>query len=555
MKTARLRTLLAVASLTGALAASTSQAVSFQFETVMVSGRPDLDPLGPGLGTGIDYGFAGTFSMNDAGQVAFASSLSGAEVSSDTDSVMQVWTDGVKKTIVRKGDAAPQTSAGVVVTDLFEFQSTANINNSGAVYQPFGLGGAGVSAANDLAAYLIAPNGTPSVLVREGSPAGSLSPITYGVLLTSDQPRLDDLGNAAFGVRLIGPGVSTANDTALFAGQSGSEQLVAREGDPAPAFGPGVAYDAPNAGRLAISMGRIAFVTNGNTSGDSLFFNDGGVNSLVARSGDVPAGAAGQVGFINRPQLNASGDTAFSGTFSRTGTVDSVSALYSRPDGASSISLVALAGAAAPGTPAEYKNVNSVNHFANVLTSVGGIAYSAELTGTGVNSENDRGIWLYEGSTTRLMVREGDAAGDLNGITIGAIKAWTVNDNHHFALHTELTGTGVDASNNEAVWWMAPNGALELVFRKGTLFDVDPSPGQDLRTIDLTALGGLPAFAQDGQPQVGALNNNNELVFELYFDSFSSSGIFKTTLVPEPASLALVAFGALSLGTVRRGRM
>jgi len=52
--------------------------------------------------------------------------------------------------------------------------------------------------------------------------------------------RIDCLGNVLFKSWLTGPGVTTANDWAIFYGQPGSIRKLIQEGDPAPCMPAGV---------------------------------------------------------------------------------------------------------------------------------------------------------------------------------------------------------------------------------------------------------------------------------------------------------------------------
>jgi MYXO-CTERM domain-containing protein len=56
---------------------------------------------------------------------------------------------------------------------------------------------------------------------------------------------LNDAGGAFFGALLRGPGVTTANQIALFAGPYDDLRLIARQGDPAPGMPTGVSFNSP----------------------------------------------------------------------------------------------------------------------------------------------------------------------------------------------------------------------------------------------------------------------------------------------------------------------
>ena len=117
-----------------------------------------------------------------------------------------------------------------------------------------------------------------------------------------------------------------------------------------------------------------------------------------------------------------------------------------------------------------------------------------------------------------------------------------LNDAGQTAFSAQLTGSGVDETNNQGIWATNPTGALQLIARTGDPLEVAPG---DFRTIN-----GLSFIADtgnsDGRPS--GFNNLGQLAFRAVFTD-ESQGVFVSSLVaiPEPSSFALAAVCVLGL--------
>jgi hypothetical protein len=277
---------------------------------------------------------------------------------------------------------------------------------------------------------------------------------------------LNESGQVAFAAGLTG-GSSTSG---LFAGLPGSLSAVALQGTPAPAGGNYNTF--PSLPRLN-GAGQVAFVANltGGSSTRGIFAGLPGALSTVALQG-TPAPVGGNYSGIISPVLNESGQVAFAAGL--TGG-SATSGLFTGLPG--SLSAVALQGTPAPAG----SNYNSLLNFA--LNGAGQVAFTANLTGTGVTTANDLG--LYAGFV----------------------------------------------------------GNIVKVVREGDIIDVDPGAGTDLRTVAddgiafVTVSGG-----QDGRNIFFA--DNGALVYRLAFTD-GSSGVF-TSVVPVPEPGCVLAFAGLA---------
>src|SRR5262249_3118000 len=98
---------------------------------------------------------------------------------------------------------------------------------------------------------------------------------------------------------------------------------------------------------------------------------------------------------------------------------------------------------------------------------------------------NDYGIWSDSSGTLTLIAREGaQAPGTPDGVNFpGNFQDFGnpgLNDSGQTAFSAGLTGAGVDASNDNGIWATDRTGVLQLIVREGDVLEV--APGQ-FRTV------------------------------------------------------------------------
>jgi hypothetical protein len=299
-------------------------------------------------------------------------------------------------------------------------------------------------------------------------------------------PVRNDAGHAAFRADITGSGVSSVNNQGIWSEGSGSLSLVARTGSHAPGTGDGVKFRIDPALELFTpvlnSAGQTAFY-GGLTDGNVGIWSQGaGGLNLVARSGVQAAGAPAGVNLsfsaglnsfhLDWPKLNDAGQTAFVGALTGAGvTSENNWGIWS--NGTGSLELVARAGDQAANTPSGV--VYGVSTFAPVPSFVGGlndaghIAMWANLAGSGVVGSDSYGYWTGGASSLALVVRKGDpAAGAPSGVNFGVLSGpVALNNADQIAFSATLSGSGVNGTNNEGLWSGGP-GSLALIARKGS---------------------------------------------------------------------------------------
>ena len=248
--------------------------------------------------------------------------------------------------------------------------------------------------------------------------------------------------------------------------------------------------------RTINSSGQVAF--QGFLIGDlpngfvtrTLYSNASGTLTQVARAGDQAPGANNDVlfdnfGFSSSPVLNNSGQLAFFGSLTGNG-VDS-----SNNSGIYTENSGALAQIAREGEPAPGGSGDVFTNFENpVINDVGQTAFSAGLSG------NNFGIYSEGSGVLAEVARTGDSApGAGNGVVFSEFSIPVFNDLGQTAFLAELSGTGVDSSNRDGIYSEA-FGTLTQIARTG---DQVPDAASGVVFRDL---------------EIPVLNVSGELVFE-----------------------------------------
>lgn len=180
---------------------------------VLVAREGDAAPV---VGGDTAFGILGTPVLNNAGQVAFFSQLTGAAVTAGNNA--SIWRDGAL--IAREGDAATAAGPGVAFGDL----ASPHLNDTGQVAFVSGLTGTGVTSANDSAVWR---DGV--IIAREGdaAPTAAAGAEITGLGLVD----LNNTGQVLYSGVLTGAGVANENNNVVWIGDGVENLQVAREGD------------------------------------------------------------------------------------------------------------------------------------------------------------------------------------------------------------------------------------------------------------------------------------------------------------------------------------
>jgi hypothetical protein len=507
--------LLALSGGTLACAAVASAQVAYQ--TIALTGE-----AAPSMGAGVSYlDFSGA-PVQSPGRVAFVAGLTGAGVTDASNLALYAGGFGSPQLVAHEGDTPPGAVAGTAAYSNF---AQVTLNDLGQIAYVAILAGNDVTEANDGGLY--AGNfAAPQLIAREGDDAHGIGmDVKYNSAFIIGS--LSDTGGLAYRASLAGTGVTDTNNSAIYAGDLASQQLIARKGDSAAGIGGGVTY-RENFGPFLNDAGQFVHLSwlsgTAPPAANAIYEGTLASTQLIAKTGDPAIGFEAGVNysdFHELPVINEQGQIAYSARLNGGGG----SAMYAGDS--NDPMLVARGGQPAPGAPAGITYHFTSGFDEPRINDNGQVAYSARLTGPGVNFDNAFAIFAGDFADPQLAVRKGDPApGTPAGINYGTLFEFELNDAGQLAYRAELSGPGVSSANEVGLFAFDPARGNLLIARAGDLFDVG---GGDMRSVAANGIGLAAGFG--GDDLRGALSNDGTIVFRLTFND-GTSGIF-TAHIPD----------------------
>lgn len=481
--------------------------------------------------------------INDSGEVAFLSRLTGIPGVPEITEGLFVETNGNLEFITRTGLTVPGS------TRLIQTLTRPQIDDAGKVL----VRGNFNDPSGQISMMLSNTGGSLRTVAAQGDP---LTELGNGARFDSNfrEPVLSRAGVIAFAAELVddtntgecrrgGPCVPSLG-MSIWTDNGVDLELLVREGDAATMTEPGTTIGRLDGDEIVINeVGQVAYFTS--LTGPSItienfsafYVSDGTTDRLVARRGDVAPGFA----LTDRLSLtdvfltiNGVGEVAFTSRIDGEGGF-STAGIFAESNG--HLRLVAAIGSELPDLP------DGVTFGANqnipIMNDRGDVAFRASLSGTGVSSSNNQSLWSEGLGGMHLVGREGDhATGALPGVLFRDFFEPFLNSLGQTAFMGKLTGPGVDSSNDTALWTENSTGELQMIAQEGDMIEVAPG---DFRTIEYLLLPDNIFYGSGNNDGLRSpFNNRGELVFEALFDD-GTSGIFVSSAVavPEPTSAAL----------------
>lgn len=309
------------------------------------------------------------------------------------------------------------------------------------------------------------------------------SGVTVGTL---GSPTINDAGEVVFAAGLQGPGTDTTNDSSLWLARANGLHLVARESQPAAGMPSGVVYDqlwhASNArpGHVAFS-GRLRGPSI--STGDNFAIWTGAPSSLqvIAQKGSPAPGTSSTFNF-DGPHVSAFG-------FTRSGQTSVFAAAMPGAGhglfaGNGSLAPVAFGLMPVPGLGPDVM-FGSFNPTLSSINSAGQTAFTAPLIGSGIDASNDWAIWTGTPGNVRVVAREGAPAPGTAASFGSPFAIPHVNSDGQVLFLNQLTGSGVNEANDVGLWTNS-GASSSLLVREG-----DAAPGTSALIRDL--VDALPA--------------------------------------------------------------
>ena len=304
---------------------------------------------------------------------------------------------------------------------------------------------------------LVATSNAHAAALRTVALSGQLAPGTsvdtdFAFLST---PVLNDVGQTAFLAFLDGDDITFDNDHGIWLDASGSLELVARAGNQAPGMPEGVNFGSFVGYPYVLNdRGDISFSASLSTFASGIWSGRVGTLEPLAVSGSAAVGTPPGVNyqFVFGPVLNNMGQAAFSSFLFGPGvTPDNYRGIWSEKS--SGLVLVARTGNQAPDVP-DGTRFDSLG--IPVMNDTGNVAFWGRLIGA-VSATNEHGIWAEGPGGLKLVAREGNQApGTAVGVRFGGeISVFSepvVHSAGRTAFVAALTGSGVTSSNDLGIW-------------------------------------------------------------------------------------------------------
>jgi hypothetical protein len=498
--------------------------------TVALTGQP-----APGAPVGaMFHSFADGPSLNNAGRTVFNAWMAGEGVSEQNDN--GIWSDGAGQLelVAREGSRAPGTPEGFNFGFLSRSLPLSESGGTSFFADANGLFGLWASKAGELrlvARRLDRAPGTPGNIRFDylGRHVGAERVAFYGglrntldfndsgiwsdvsgslqlVALRGEQGPgappgdtfdyfdltsivLNDVGELVFRGRVYGNGISPYRD-GIWRDNAGDLQSLALRGDQSPGLPDGITF------------------------AEFDFF--------------PPYGPLG---------LNNAGQIAFSFKLAGTG-IDSTNDLGVWAGEPGDFRLVAREGNEAPGAGGATFNydLNGV-----VLNAKGQTAFQAFLIGNGVDSTNDSGIWSEGMGDLELVAREGSPApGTPDGVVFRNFgfseEALVLNAQGQVAFSAFVTGGGIDFGNDLGIWATDLDGQLQLIAREGDTFEIAPGDSRTIQYLGFVAGSGNEDGLPSGFNDLGQL-----AFMASFTDGSSGIFVSNLVAIPEPATLILAS--------------
>jgi hypothetical protein len=398
--------------------------------------------------------------ISDSGDVAW---LSSQRAPASSLAIPTIWSGNVGTLIMHTsvGSGAPGLPAGITIAAINE---PPVINSQGDVAYRARIAGPGVDITNQWALWKT--NGGPlELLVRQGDPAPGTS-VNFATLWVV---RFNDAGQVGISADLTSIDSGTQPQSGLWLSNGNALELQVKDFSLAPGVA-GAEFNISQSTPLLLnSSGQFAFrafmrqsaASGVDATNDQGIWSSGtGSLQLVAREGSQAPGvvAGGNFFGFDPPKFSNDGKTAFIASLAANALLGITSAnstgLWSDANG--NLQLVARAGDQAPGMPmgAVFDSFFGGRSSVGVaLNAAGHSAFFTSVTGGGVTSTNNTGLWAQDqNGNLRLVLREGDlfevAPGDFRTVSLITFQSQSAggeglargfNDNYQLALHLTFT--------------------------------------------------------------------------------------------------------------------
>jgi hypothetical protein len=357
-------------------------------------------------------------------------------------------------TIAAKGDPAPGFP-GILHNSLGD----AAMSFHGLAVTRSTLTGTGSNSGKDIGMYseVSHPGYLDSVVKSRQLYSGTT---LFG---SPGSPISNDSAYSIFPCALTGPGITTANNAALFSDSTSGVTTVVRKGIPLFGFSTFTvanlrqATQSATGNRVAVRLDAKIGTTGATPANDSAIalFSHVGVTTNLIREGDnFEMGLKfGQIA----PRVAFPSEACYfnAALIDPVNPTDKMSGVFKKlPSGALTMEL--MNGGTPPGGP-DFRYVS----FLGEGGSSANMCVRASIKGPGITAANNELILFNNGSGLSSSFQKGGS------IIKRIIRAWPLGN--RLLVHVTLKGPGVNATNNEALFLHQENGSFSRILQKGYL--------------------------------------------------------------------------------------
>jgi hypothetical protein len=458
----------------------------------------------PGMPAGVEFDEIGqafsTPRIDGQGRVVFAGATRNPNLTLGPGGI---WTErsGALAAVVRQNDPAPGTSSTFTGVSL---TTALAVNKSGHTVFRSGLSGGNFG-------YFTDRTGTLTNIASEGLMT-SFGPLTS---FDGSEPMLvDDSGRTTF-VAYV-----DAETGILLKEVTGGPGIVAVEGmdtleDHRFKIVTGSPFDLNAMTGQGYVLGKTSLEGKNNNTmyTQGLYRDSSGVYAAIQLNLTPGPGEAANYASFDDPAMNNAGQTVFEATLSGPSVTDATNhGIWYLTTGAPT--RLMRDGTQAPGEAAgvNFSNALGEVNAAPVINGAGKVLFHYGLTGPGVTTANDLGLWAGTPGNLTKVVREGDPAPGLGaGATFTSIlsSGRAINAAGQVAFYAFFNapggaGAGLFAQNSA--------GVIQLIARTGQTIQIAPG---DVRTIETLEIFTPPTGNQDGRATF--FNDQGYLAFRATF--------------------------------------
>lgn len=368
--------------------------------------------------------------------------------------------------------AAVKDSAPGTLSTRFQAFDEGSVNADGEVVFAARLNGPGASGGRTRGVWdTLAANQSLDSLVLSGV---DLAPAYPGLKAVSfSGPTTNQTSDAFFQASLIGPGVTSFNNRAIFRDNGGTLAPVARLGD-TPALLGGAAISgfaqllqSTDVAKGAALVARLKAGTGGTTPlTDSAIV---WIDSTPALAYTVREGSPSPAGGVPFGQMSRAAfhdDLIAFTSVLFTGPAINQGVFKFDPAAMGMSTLIAQKGGDAPDTGgAKFASIAG-----ETLSTAEEVTFKTTLAGSTIDSLNNEGLWSERFGQVDLVARKGSLVpgGPAGRVWNRFLRFWALS-NDRVLFTATMRGPGISASNDQSLWLAAENGSYQLMLREGDL--------------------------------------------------------------------------------------